>query len=315
MSVRVAMTGDSLYLYPLAVSMHSLARFGPRDVVMDYALPSDWTKMVREEEVEYLARLASAIGWAFRVVECPIEASGLPRTLHISPITFVKPAYFDVADAEICLFIDADSVAVSPWGDMAEMINDHAISAARENNMGGFERRWNPELPSGWYINAGMLVCRPNQWRQRYTERWRYLLKTYDKWDFHLLEQDIMNATLRGEADLLPNVFNVRPNYGHPLDGARIVHFAGWWKPWYHLGGMNAMVPRQSRTSFSMYRSAERSFWNFVHESSTARDVTFWEEARKGIRGSRGERAAQHYLRGSLSRIKGSWNSRRQSAD
>lgn len=307
MTLRVAMTGDSLYMYPLGVALHSLARFGPPDVTLDYAVPLDWRQMVRPEEVKHLRRLASALGWTFRLIECPIEAAGLPRTLHISPITFVKPAYFDVCDANLCLFIDADAVAVSPWDSMAEMIDKQAISAARENNMGSFERQWNADLAAGWYVNAGMLVCRPDLWRDLHSERWRYLLETYDDWDFHLLEQDIMNATLLGRADLLPDVYNVRPNYGHTLEDARIVHFAGWWKPWYSVRGMDAVLPEKSRSAFSVYRFAEEQFWRFLNSSSQENDVAFWETARRNIRGPLGGRAAQHHLRGSLSRIKSSF--------
>lgn len=303
MDLRVAMTGDSNYVYPLGVALHSLATRGSERVQLDFALPIDWPAMIHESEIEGLEHLASSLGWNFRLTECPIEAEGLPRTLHISPITFVKLAYFDVCDAEVSLFIDADAVAVGEWESMRSYGHDYAIAAARETNMREFEISWNSDLQNGWYANAGMLVCRPDAWRRLYSDRWRYLLETYDRWGFTLLEQDILNATLLGHSDLLPNAFNVRPNYGQGLQGARIVHYAGWWKPWFS-SALDFSLPSSTRAAFEIYRQAEREFQEFITQPSFDGDPKFWASARRRLRGSGDTRVFQHVGRGLLSRLK-----------
>ncbi len=302
--LTVAMTGDANYTYPLGVAIHSYAMHCTTDVQLEFAAPNDWRSMVREEDLERLSDLADALGWAFDVVECPIDAANLPRTLHISPITFVKPAYFDVARAETCLFIDADSIAVADWTGMVGHIHEMAISAAREDNMAHFERKWSNTLPLGWYINAGMLVCRPDRWRRDYAERWRMLVDTYDEWDFEYLEQDVMNATLLGRADLLPAEYNTRPAYGDPLEGARIIHYAGWWKPWLSTRPLLRTLKSPLNESFSMYAAAEGSFATFVQQALPTDARSFWREARSRVRGAGSNLAYRHYARGRLSHYK-----------
>jgi lipopolysaccharide biosynthesis glycosyltransferase len=303
METRIAMTGDSNYVYPLGVAIHSLARFGPENVQLDLALPLDWRVMITEHEISAIEELVSALGWRFNLVECPIEAAELPRTLHISPITFVKPAYFDVCDAEVCLFVDADAIAVGNWTEMAGYVNEHAIAAARESNMTVFEEHWNAELPRGWYANAGMLVCRPELWRSKYTERWRYLMDTYDKWEFTLLEQDVLNATLLGESDLLASKYNTRPNYGQSVERAKIIHYAGWWKPWFS-SPLNFALPTLTRAAFSDYGIAEDLFFTFIRNSNLENGSEFWVKARRKIRGKADVQVANHVGRGLLSGVK-----------
>lgn len=300
-SVDIAMTGDSGYMWPLGVAIHSLGAHADRPVNFHFAAPNDWREMISATDLDFVEGLVASLGWSYTLVECPIDAASLPRTLHIHPITFVKPALFDVAQSSRLLFIDADAIAVASWCDMGDALVDRAIAAAHEDNMGSFEAKWAPDLPAGWYFNAGMLVVDPQRWRERHSVRWRHLLNTYDEHDFVFLEQDVMNAALLGAVDLLPTRYNARPAYGDSLDDARIVHYAGWWKPWLSTRGLERHLKGAMRKSFRDYVVAERSFEEYFSKRLPPAAAEYWSAAHRRVRGTGSINAHRYHLRGRVS--------------
>jgi len=278
---------------------------GPGEVEFDFAVPSDWNKMLLESEISAVADLVESLGWDFRLVECPINAAVLPRTLHISPMTFVKPAYLDACDADVVLFLDADTIAVDEWKSMRESIKTHAIAAASEDNMRAFELEWgSPESPPGWYFNAGMLVADPQRWRNGYLPRWRELLEDYANLGFTLLEQDVMNAAILGQVDPLPIEFNVRPAYGHSIKNARVIHYAGYWKPWLSNRALFRSLDPLLQESFDRYAKAESAFEDFLVTHNSGSMLEFWLESKRRTRGRLDIKSYKYFVRGQLGQLK-----------
>ncbi|MDA9016943.1 hypothetical protein N9J11_01235 [Actinomycetota bacterium] len=304
-NVTVAMTADSNFIYPLAISIFSYSRQATGEIQFEYAVPRDWREMLRQKEIDEVKKLVESLNWSFRLVECPISAAELPRTLHISPITFVKPAYFDIADADTVLFFDADTIAVRGWEDMIKFIDKNAIAADNEENMQDFELKWGSSgQPCGWYANAGMLVAKPDLWRERHENRWRSLMNDYRDYDFELLEQDVMNAALLGAVDALPSEYNFRPAYGKKVGNPIVLHYAGYWKPWLATPGLIRSLNPELRVAFRAYAQVEKQFQAFVQGPSLNSSKIFWEEARRSVRGPLGLKAQKYNLRGLLGSIK-----------
>lgn len=306
--VTVAMTADSNFIYPLAISIFSYAQQAVGEIQFEYAVPSDWRKMLRQKEVDEVEKLVKSLNWSFRLVECPISTAELPRTLHISPITFVKPAYFDIADAETVLFLDADTIAVRGWEDMIKCIDKNAIAADNEENMQDFELKWGSNgQPRCWYANAGMLVAKPDLWRERHENRWRSLMNDYRDHEFELLEQDVMNAALLGAVDPLPPEYNFRPAYGKKVEDPIVLHYAGYWKPWLATPGLVHNLNPELQVAFRAYAQVEKQFQAFIEDRSLSSSKIFWNETRRSVRGPFGLKAQRYNLRGLLGHIKRSF--------
>lgn len=297
----LAMTGDSQYLYPNGVAISSLAKHLPTAVHLDYAIPRDWHHSIRREDLDLIGDLAESLNWTFQIVEVPLDAADLPRTRHISSMTFMKPAYFDISDRPQVAFLDGDLIAVDDWSAMFDQISEPvALAAAKENNMQKFERHWAPSLSPGWYFNAGVLKARPSLWRIEYTNRWRQLLNEFDTHGFSLLEQDVMNAAVMGRAGYLDPRLNYRPAYDTNLEGAILVHFAGWWKPWLTVRHELKGLPSHFRASYLLFTAAEEQFLHHVTTHQGPHVAAKWRQAKLQLRGRAGWRAHRRYLRWAL---------------
>jgi len=297
----IAMTGDANYLYPVGVAICSLAKHAKRAVHLDYVIPRDWSRMLKDTDLSLIGDLANSLEWGFDIVEVPLEAADLPRTRHISSMTFMKPAYLDVSNRSQVAFLDGDLIAVDDWGALLDQMPDsQALAAARENNMQDFERKWAPSLTPGWYFNAGVLKARPRLWQLRYSKQWQQLLAEFDQHEFVFLEQDIMNATTLGQTDYLPSNLNYRPAYDPDPAGAAILHFAGWWKPWLTVPAELRTLPSHLQESYSLYMSAEDHFMHHVSMHQGPRVAAQWKQARLQLRGRANWRAHRRYVRWSL---------------
>lgn len=294
----IAVTGDSDFIYPLGVAINSLATHERSRLHVDYALPTDWPTMVTEADLHMVKSLVQSLDWTMDFVECPIEASNLPRTRHISSMTFMKPAYLDVSIRNQVAFLDGDLIAVGRWSELLNPLPANvAIAAARETNMHDFELKWMPSRSEHWYINAGVLVASPSIWQRDYSTRWRTLLDEFDEHGFVYLEQDVMNATLLGNAGHLPESLNSRPAYDHDPNSAAIVHYAGWWKPWLtvkeELRGLTPFL----HESYSMYQTAETRLINHVTSALGPQASARWAQAKRHLRGRLSWRAHRRYIR------------------
>ena len=299
----IAMTGDHNYLYPLAVAIHSLATAVSQPVHLDFAIPGDWEKVLFQKDLDFLRGLVMSVGWEFEIVEVPLTAEGLPRTRHISSMTFMKPAYLDVSTRRQVAFLDGDLIATRDWSALLNtMPNTTTLEATHETNMHAFEQKWMPSLPPNWYFNAGVFKARPELWQTRYTDRWRQLLSEFDSHQFNFLEQDIMNATLLGRTDLLPPELNCRPAYGdNPASGA-ILHFAGWWKPWLTVPMEVKGLSPSLQESYRLYLHAEQQLVSHVNQELGAKFNQKLMEMKLSIRGTASWRAHRRYIRWALAK-------------
>lgn len=298
---HVAMTGDSAYLYPLGVAISSLARHTELPVGLDFVVPRDWSQMIDAQDLRLIEDLVLSYGWSFQVIVTAIDAENLPRTRHISSMTFMKPAYFDVSDHEQVVFLDGDLIAIGDWSPLFDPMPDFlSIEAAREPNMQDFERKWAPHLEPGWYINAGVLKARPKLWQGRHGRRWMELLAEFEEHDFQLLEQDIMNATLLGTAGLISPDLNFRPAYCDDAYSPVIVHFAGWWKPWLTVPAEVRRLPINLQGTYKQFASAEQEFHDHVATKLGHEAAAQWQKSKNKVRGRVSWRSHRRYLRWAL---------------
>ena len=216
-------------------------------------------------------------------------------------MTFMKLAYFDIADASQVAFIDADVVAINDWSALLSPLPvGDAIAGCTEDNMRDFEVHWNPELDPGWYLNCGILQVKPEVWQDLYAPTWKRLLGEYKERGFTLLEQDLLNATVRGQARRLPQGLNCRPAYGHSLQGAAIIHYAGWWKPWLSVQAEESQLPTRLIESLHEFEKAERILEEHLMLNGRYELLAKLKRQRSLLRGHWGWRAHKRFLRSRL---------------
>ena len=301
--VTVAMAADSNYVYPTGIAINTLAKSTKASVRLLVAVPRDWKRWVSSDELQMLVELAELNGWEAQIVQCPISAGDLPRTLHISSMTFMKPAIFDIATEETLLFIDGDLIGQAEWTDMKDHIGDSVVAGVSVADMDDFEKVWAPNRPPGWYINAGVLAVKPALWQEQYSACWREHLGRYRELGFKYLEQDIMNACLRGSSSTLPRKFNACPAFGDPIEEASIVHYAGWFKPWLAVPAEVRKLNPHMQDAFNRYSKAERDFSEETEWLLSNASRVTWGKARRRCRGRINWRAHYRFLRWRTARL------------
>lgn len=299
--LRVGMATDRNYLWPFAVALHSYVRQAGRPIEVLLALPEDWVSVLGEENLASLESLGVHLGVPFVPTPVSIATTDLPPTLHISPMAFVKPALFDaVAGSGLLVWLDSDALAVREWTSMTACLEGHVLAAAREHAP-DFEAAWPQATDTGWYVNTGMMVVDTDRWGREYADRWRPLLADYTTHGFRWLDQDIINALVGDATDVLPPEYNARLNTGSFVGDPRILHFAGWWKPWMRTSRQMRLLRGPVLRAFEQYASAENELLGALGSSSQSlrRD---WEHIQRKTRGTLDWRASLHYVRGVLRR-------------
>jgi len=218
-------------------------------------------------------------------------------------MTFMKPALFDIAEEERLLFLDGDIIARADWTPMVKSVRQNAVAATTVPDMEAFERAWLPDREPRWYINAGILVVRPQLWQGRYSELWRQYLRDFDELGFVYLEQDILNAAMLDNVDPLGTVFNACPAYGDPISDAAIIHYAGWFKPWLSVPGEVDSLNPLMLQAFRHYQAAEGDFWEYIEGSLPSHSISAWHSVHRRIRGRFDWKSHYRHKRWKLARI------------
>lgn len=288
------MACDRPYLYPWAVGFLSLHRWSDRPFDFWFGLARDWHTRISSEQVEQVLQLVSALGTDSQTVEVAIETGGLPSDSYISPTAFVKLGLLDLCpvDAQMVWF-DSDLVARAPWNGLLDQGSGHAISGNHEVNP-DFENRWFGNTCDS-YVNTGVLAIEGHLWLESYGGKWRDYVASYSQYGFRYLDQDVLNATVRTNWNLIEDRYNFRPIHNHEWADPAIIHFSGRYKPWLRTGLQTKLLRGVWGPAFQAYAEAEADFLELLDDLPD-NQRRFWLEQRSQVRGFMGLAAWRKYL-------------------
>lgn len=183
---------------------------------------------------------------------------------HLSLETYFRLVIQDIfKDYKKILYLDSDMVALSDIKELYETdINDYAIAAVKDIEYAGVCKlrkeaveyaKETLKLKDEYdYLQAGVLVLNLEKMRQLYSVKELLDIAGSYKWQHH--DQDVLNFAYRGNIKYLPQEWNVmmiwRKNNLSRMDilkkaplgiyeeymmartKPRIIHFAGYQKPW-----------------------------------------------------------------------------------
>lgn len=290
----VGMACDGPYLFPWAVAFLSLYQNSERDFEFWFGLARDWQLRISPMQVEQVLAFAESLGVPAQAVEVSIETAGLPKDAYISPTAFVKLGLLDLCpmDAQMVWF-DSDLIARSAWNGLLVSSRGKPISGNHEVNP-GFESRWYGGV-SNSYVNTGVLVVDGSLWRGNFAGKWREHVSRYVEHGFRYLDQDVLNATVLTNWNLLDDTYNFRPIHNSEWIDAAIIHFSGRYKPWLRTRVQTSLLRDAWRPAFRAYADAESAFMGCVRDLPSEQRK-FWIQQRSRVRGVVGTRAWLNYL-------------------
>ena len=258
---HIVLTADSAYLRHVPASLLQLSRFasGAEGVVV---LVPEGTSEEARGEVE---GAAERFGVPLCVVSVPWppdpgSASMLEARGHLVSYTYAKLRMAEaLPDLDQVLYLDVDTLVRGPLDSLLDMRLNHSTGGVPE--LGPLARRLfgTGLIP---YVNTGVLRVSLDRWREEgiWAAAMRALI---DNPRLPYLDQDALNAVLRGRVDLLPTAFNVF-DFHHPLSGQlavfddpAIVHFVGANKPWHATS--DSPFAREWRTVDAQARGVSES--------------------------------------------------------
>lgn len=249
---------DNRYVDPMLVAMTSLAFSG--GISGENAAIGVLGYELGDDQRDRILRVGEALGHDVEVIAVDGDLSRFPVTHWISPAAYSRLHLADACrGASTVVYLDCDLVAVRPITELLTAC-DGAIAAVRDMSnpvleggeaLPGFERLGIPG--SREYFNSGVLQVDVAEWAARDIARRcaEFLIEHPDHVQFW--DQDALNVVIDDAWKRLPLEFNALPlslyqpklqsayKWEHvmPLadalaveQRARILHFAGPYKPW-----------------------------------------------------------------------------------
>ncbi|MFT3974016.1 MAG: glycosyltransferase [Amaricoccus sp.] len=183
-----------------------------------------------------------------------------PRRSAASYLRYALPDAFAGAYRRL-LYLDADVfIQGGDFGALLEVdLGPHPLGAVRDNMQWRTPRRRTPSfarlgLPWASVFNSGMLLIDVAAWREREVlGRMLAFGAAHDPARIGL-DQDLVNAVVRGAFAELSPVWNWQYTWAsrlfEALDDAHVVHFIGPRKPWSHDGGELPLRFRRAYRAF-----------------------------------------------------------------
>ena len=185
---------------------------------------------------------------------CRVETGGLfanlqrdARRSEAAYLRYALPRAFG-AEYRRILYLDAD--VFPKGGDFSALLDidllGHALGAVRDNlqwrtptrRPDSFKRLGLPWAP---YFNSGLLLIDTGAWEARGVLDRALVLGAEQPPERIGLDQELINATLRGDFAELSPVWNWQYTWAtrllEAMVGANLLHFIGPKKPWRHTGG------------------------------------------------------------------------------
>ncbi len=210
------------------------------------------------------------------------ENESLFSSAHITRTSFLR---FHLAERleGFYLWLDADIICLPRWDDLFDISRKKLENVLVAGVVDPFVTKPIFQLNSknqavvemgDDYLNTGVLLINCDFWKQfAMPRKWRTLLTVYDNLGFQFLDQCILNYLTKGYYLVLPSKFNhvATGPLGESLEGVRILHYAGSFKPWHYSRlDFKSMVSILSYESISIYRSfLNRTILEFEEENES----------------------------------------------
>jgi len=236
---RVVTAVDDNYLLPLLVMAFS----AKKNSIDDFEI------IVGYDKNRLSASNREIISKCFEIFEIPhqLESFSLSADFvdnrHISATTFLRLLMFDSIYGNV-LWLDVDLICLPEWDEIfteyaAEM--ERNIICAAKNNLDYPEEilattnNMALQVMGENYFNTGVALVNCDLWRrEKIDKNWPYLHSNYEEFGFQFSDQCIINFACVDYYKILSSKYNslAATQKRNPIEGRRILHFAGWFKPW-----------------------------------------------------------------------------------
>jgi lipopolysaccharide biosynthesis glycosyltransferase len=174
-----------------------------------------------------------------------------PRRAGLSPATYyrLRMGHLLPPDVDRVLYLDGDTVVVSPIDDLLDVDLDGRIFAAVQAVV------WEKHvrrlgLPGTAYLNSGVLLVDLQMWRSTNAEQRLLAYIAANEENLEQADQDALNAAFLGEWLPVSDRFNFSPKFrGESDPSTAIIHYSGNTKPWDQL------TDQTLRTAYWRYRN------------------------------------------------------------
>ena len=243
-ALSVAYGVDKNFVFPMGVSMTSVLRFNPS---------TDFYVFVDEMSQEDRNRIKQTVEKYNTICTIYYVDKGfftdLRTTKSWSVATYFRFLIGSILYGKIkqILYLDADVMCCAS---LTEMINekwdDYSVAAVSD------PINYDPELSAekkrrlsaldmdGYtYFNAGVMYINLEDWHKNAISETALKLLRGEPDKFSCLDQDVLNALLKGRVCLLDKRYNVFASLKYDMTDAILLHFSGakpWWT-WYGYDG------------------------------------------------------------------------------
>ena len=241
--MKVAVTVDEKYLYPLKVMLHSLFTTQEENVVV-YLLHTQ----IKEELLIQMEDFCASYGAKLQVVkmENTMFANAPIRLYFTIEMYYRLLLPWILPREDKILYLDPDLVVINSLKDFWNMnLGDYEIAGIRERLLITKEHRKNLGLASETvYLNSGVLLMDLAKIRKNKTMDDIQKVLTEKEKVFIYPDQDLLNVLWEGQMRQVEDGYNLNPNICYlkeymqmlTMKGMRkcasILHYMGAEKPW-----------------------------------------------------------------------------------
>lgn len=238
--MKVAVTINENYIYPLKVMLHSLFSTQKEPVTV-FLIHTG----ILEDKVEMLKAFSNSYGAL--LTEIPVSGGLFEK----APVMqhFSKEMYYRLLcpwilpEEERVLYLDPDIIINDSLSDFYQMNLTDAVMAAGRDRPTGMDHRKRLKLkPDTVYFNSGVLLMDLRKMREEKSvqEIWELLRM----WEEELLfpDQDLLNLMWEGKVKYVEDAFNLNVNIlylreyfltkAQKRSVYKIMHYIGPHKPW-----------------------------------------------------------------------------------
>ena len=223
---------DDNYVYPYLISIISAQK--RCETRINFLLAYDASHLSTDSR-SLISDVTELFGISLDFIEIELPKS-LPSQGHISAMAFAPLILADRLTDEF-IWLDADTVCIGELDlvfDDSFMRHDVAIVARTDFSSIRLPSKNKARKVAGRrYLNSGVMKINPLKWQElNFPYLWKQAVENYEKFNFRLADQCVINYLIRGGYQDLPSKYNVLVFGEDVNEGDSILHFAGTLKPW-----------------------------------------------------------------------------------
>lgn len=242
--IRVAVTVNEKYLYPLKVMLYSLFTTQKEPVTV-YLVHTQ----ISRDAIEKLDIFCS--GYGARLKEKRVEKdmfSSAPCSLYFSKEMYYRLMLpWLLPEENRIIYLDPDIIVLDSLRELWEIkLEGCEIAAVRERLAISKEHRQQLGMQeNSVYVNSGVLLLDLKKIREkRNVEEITAVIRKKEKEIYRFPDQDVLNILWENQMKIVPDIYNLNPNIRYLTEylsmltmksirkHGRILHFMGKEKPW-----------------------------------------------------------------------------------